>query len=211
MTSRYARIIREHDGSKMIIIVDGYNVLRGVLDGREAGAQLRNQFLTQLGRYARRKKHKISLIFDGGSSHMPEKTEQHGISVVYSGYIDTADDLIKKKLTELNGKDVLLVSSDRELNSWAAKYDMPSIEAVDFYELLQSALEALPEVAADTTLPAIQLSDGVEHDLDRLMEEATRVVPVKQQDMIGRAEMRTSPSYKQSKINRKLLDILKKL
>lgn len=80
----------------MIIIVDGYNVLRGVLDGREASEQARNQFLAQLGRYARRKKHKIILIFDGGSSPMPEKTEQHGINLVYSGYIDTADDLIKK-------------------------------------------------------------------------------------------------------------------
>src|SRR5258708_757099 len=124
----------------MIIIVDGYNVLRGVLDGREASEQARNHFLAQLGRYAKRKKHKIILIFDGGSSPMPFVSDHHGVTVVYSGYVDTADDLIKIKLTELQGKDVLLVSSDRELNSWAAKYDMPSIEAADFYELLQSAL-----------------------------------------------------------------------
>ena len=195
----------------MIIIVDGYNVLRGVLDGREASEQARNQFLAQLGRYARRKRHKIILIFDGGSSSMPEKTEQHGINLIYSGYVDTADDLIKKKLTDLHGKDVLLVSSDRELISWASKYDIPSIEAADFYELLQSALAAHPEVGVDVVINEIQLSDGAEQDLDTLMEEASRVVPIKQQDLIGRVERRTSPSYKQSKINRKLLDILKKL
>lgn len=195
----------------MIIIVDGYNVLRGMLDGQEASEQARNQFLAQLGRYARRKHHKIILIFDGGSTPMPHKTEQHGVLVVYSGYVDTADDLIKIKLTELQGKDVLLVSSDRELNSWAAKYDMPSIEAADFYELLQSALAAHPEASVETVVHEIKLPDGAEMDLDTLMHEATRVVPVKQQDMIGQVQGRTSPSYKQSKINRKLLDILKKL
>jgi predicted RNA-binding protein with PIN domain len=195
----------------MIILVDGYNVLRGVLEGREASVQARNQFLAQLARYARGKKHTIIVVFDGGSSHMPERTEQHGISVVFSGYIDSADDLIKKKLTALHGKDVLLVSSDRELNSWASKYDIPSIEAIDFYELLQSALVAQPEQASHEEIGEIHISDGAEADLDTLMEEATRVVPIKQQDLIGKAQMRTSPSYKQSKINRKLLEILKKL
>lgn len=194
----------------MIILVDGYNVLRGVLEGREANEHVRNQFLSQLGRYARRKKHSIIVIFDGGPSHMPERMEKYGISVVFSGYIDTADDLIKKKLTALHGKDVLLVSSDRELNSWASKYDIPSIDALDFYELLQSALESEPEAAAPLEVKDIYISNEVE-DLDTLMEEATRVVPIKQQDLIGRAQMRISPSYKQSKINRKLLEILKKL
>lgn len=195
----------------MIILVDGYNVLRGVLEGREASEQVRNQFLAQLGRYARRKKHKIIVVFDGGSSHMPDRLEQNGVSVVFSGYIDSADDLIKKKLTALHGKDVLLVSSDRELNSWASKYDIPSIEAIDFYELLQSALADQPESALQAEIGEIHISDGAEADLDTLMEEATRVVPIKQQDLIGKAQMRTSPSYKQSKINRKLLEILKKL
>ncbi len=193
----------------MIILVDGYNVLRGVLEGREADERARNQFLAQLGRYAKRKKHKIIVMFDGGSSPLPEREDQFGIEVVYSGYVDTADDLIKKKLTECHGKDVLLVSSDRELNSWGSRYDIPSIEARDFYELLQSAL-AKTENAHEVEIEVIHLSDG-HMDLNQLMEEATRVIPVKQADMIGKAEQRTSPSYKQSKINRKLLDILKKL
>lgn len=193
----------------MIILIDGYNVLRGVLEGREASEQMRNQFLIQLGRYVRRKKHSIIVIFDGGSNHLPEKMDQYGVHVVYSGYVESADDLIKKKLITLYGKDALLVSSDRELNDWAAKYDVPSIDAQDFYDLLQGALAAQSD-GGQFAMEEIHISDEAQ-DLDTLMEEATRVVPVKQQDLMRKVERRVSPSYKQSKINRRLIEILKKL
>lgn len=195
----------------MIIIVDGYNVLRGVLEGGVATEQDRNQFQSLLRRYARFKKHKMIVVFDGGQSSFPEKIQQRGLTIIYSGYIDTADDLIKKKLTSLHGKDVLLVSSDRELNVWASKYDIPSIGAQDFYELIQSSLAEQQASIEEESFDDIQLSSDINQDLDRLMEEATRVVPLKQQDMIGTVERRQGASYKQSKINRKLLDILKKL
>lgn len=195
----------------MLIIIDGYNVLRGILLGRHASQKDRTNFLAQLTKYARIKKHALTVVFDGGQSAWPEKEDHKSLTVVYSGFNDSADDYIKTLLHENKGKQALLVSSDREINWWASKLEIPSIDAQEFYELVELALLIKAKKPAAET-PLIKTAEREHVDIDMLMHEATQEIPIKKEDVAGGPfGKKKGVAKRRSKKDRILLEILKKL
>ena len=110
----------------MHIIIDGYNVLKQMLTGDQIGLQQRRAFSNMLGKYAGKKNHAITLVFDGGPHTWTSQEKDHGITVVYAGTKLSADDVIKKMLSSKK-YGVLLVSSDNELKAYAAQLGIASI------------------------------------------------------------------------------------
>ncbi len=192
----------------MIIVIDGYNVLKQRL-GSEVSEIAREQFILQLGQYARIKKHAIIVVFDGGPSEWVSKEKKNGITVVYSGSLISADECIKEYLRQHAHKDLLLVSTDRELNAWATRFGLPSMDAADFYLLFLAALKNQSPQKSFSKTELVKLSDKTDEELDRLMREAAVVVPEKSVDVV-RHEPKDS-SHKPSKAERSLLKIVKKL
>lgn len=192
----------------MIIVVDGYNVLKGAIHAGNVSQKERNHFVAQLGKYADAKDHKVITVFDGGASTWPEKQRMNGVTVIYSGYNQTADDYIKKYLEENKLRDILLVSTDRELCSFAMQRDIVTIDSQDFYDLLCNALAHGKSVADE--LPIVQIADDIE-DIDALMQAASEHVPIKAVDMQSKIKTRIASSKTPSKRDRKLNQILKKL
>lgn len=195
----------------MIIIVDAYNLLRALPPhGRTISESERNKFFAEVGRYGRRKGHKMVVVFDGGPYEWTYKERVNGVHVVYSGVHETADDYIKGYLDTVRAKDVLLVSSDRELNAWACKLDIPSIGSFQFYQLMQEALrsgEFKKDVAEGE---AVKITEQKDEEIDKIMQEASKVVSLKSEDMVrGRQEL--PRKGKPGKNERKLLKKLKKL
>lgn len=190
----------------MIIVIDGYNVLRAAFPGPHTSERQKEGFIKQLGTYAKKKGHKIILVFDGGSNQWPDKQKQNGIAIVYSGYEKSADDYMKSYMHEHKEKDVFLVSSDREVRDEARQLNIESIGGFSFYNRLQEELKANHEQKEIET-EVVKMAKNTVPELDELMEES-EVVEKKEEEA---SEQRVSPTQKLSKKERKKLKKVKKL
>ncbi len=196
----------------MILVIDAYNMLKQLVPERDISQSQRTQFITILKRYVQRKKHAIILVFDGGSYQWLHKEQYGNIQVIYSGLQQTADDYISYYLTEHQYKDMLLVSADHELTGLAATLSIPSIDPMDFYTLIQQTLLSDDKQELYEGILVKMHHTAAHEDIDSVMEQASRVVPIKHADkMIQLQHHIIAGSQKGSKIERKLLQILKKL
>ena len=196
----------------MILVIDAYNMLKQLIHARDISQTQRTHFVTLLKKYAQRKKHTMVVVFDGGPYQWVHKEHVGDIHVVYSGVRETADDYISYYLQEHEHKDILLVSADHELTLLASNVSIPSIDPMDFYALVQQALTHTDDwLTYDNQL--VKLQDSAEQqDVDRLMEQGSVVVPVKQADTIVQLQRHiVAGQQRGSRIERKLLQILKKL
>lgn len=190
----------------MIIVIDGYNLIKNVIPGRAVNEPERRQFLVQFGAYAKRKKHSLVVVFDGGPYEWVHKENEFGVQVMYSGSRETADEVIIKYLHVHRTKELLLVSSDHEICVAASKLEMPSIGSLDFYGLVK---EALAQRMAASEFE-IEVHDDEAQDLDALMHEAGRQAAPKQDDIIPHHK-RQRATQQLSKKERALVQRLKKL
>ncbi|MDR3550917.1 MAG: NYN domain-containing protein [Candidatus Babeliales bacterium] len=193
----------------MILVIDAYNVLKQALCASHIADSSRQQFIGQLGYYAKKKGHSIILVFDGGSFEWPYKERVNGIQVVHSGIHESADDWIKNYIEHHKAYDILLVSTDRELNSHARRFGIQSLDAIDFYALLQESLGDSMHSKKMIDQKAVKLSESDMPSLDQLMELASRKVITKVEDIMHKE--RTSKSHTPSKKERHIIQKLKKL
>jgi hypothetical protein len=189
----------------MIIIIDAYNILKQITSETFISDKTRNNFIDSVKWYADKRNHKVILVFDGGPYDWTHR-EKNGklVTVVFSGRHESADEFIMHYLHHHSSMDILLVSSDHELGLCASHFNMPSLNALDFYGLLKDCVRSLPFVPFPHEI--IAESD----DLDTLMEEATEVVPSKEEDFRIPAP-RVSGPHTESKKDKKLWQKLKKL
>jgi uncharacterized protein len=109
------------------LIIDGYNLIRqspwlSLLDARDL-EEGREALLQSLSDYRqRRPQHKITVIFDGwqGGALQESRDLWKGVAVIYSRRGERADEVIKRFLSR-EGRRVVMVSSDRELQEFAER------------------------------------------------------------------------------------------
>lgn len=195
----------------MIILIDAYNMLKQIITRREVAQHERTWFLSLMGRYSNKKKHHMVVVFDAGPYEWLHKERVHGVQVVYSGLHETADDYIKQYIRGHTEADLLLVSDDRDLNHYAARFSMPSISPRDFYILVQEALHAPVADRLQSEQVATKIIDESHADVDLLMQEASCMVPTKRADEPDITHTGLADGRKLSKEERKLLQKLKKL
>ncbi|MCL4501977.1 MAG: NYN domain-containing protein [Deltaproteobacteria bacterium] len=121
----------------MHLIIDGYNLIRQsqelqLLDARELEAG-RQALLARLAIYRERSHHKITVVFDGwlGGNLKESRDRQAGILIIYSRRGEKADEVIKRLLTAERQRAVV-VTSDREIQSWAQEAGATWITAPQF-------------------------------------------------------------------------------
>jgi predicted RNA-binding protein with PIN domain len=129
------------------IIIDGYNLIRqsatlsaldhqDIMLGREA-------LVAQLAAYRKIKSHRITVVFDAQQS--PRFATHHdrhqGIAIRFSRRGQSADDVIKRMAREEREK-ALVVSSDQEIVSFAARCGAATISAPQFEDKIEIALKA---------------------------------------------------------------------
>ncbi len=195
------------ESKKMIIIVDGYNVLKQFSSKLEINEQERRAFATKLGRYAKRKDHKVILVFDGGSSGRPSKEKIHGVELVYSGFKQTADEFIIEYIEMRKKGRMLLVSSDYELCLAAQDLQVTSINAMDFYPLLAEKDEESIKKKVGNKL--VKTSKTEHPELDALMQQASMRIPKKEEDREDKKMVQKM--QKLSKEEKRLMQKVKKL
>jgi predicted RNA-binding protein with PIN domain len=196
----------------MIIVVDAYNLLRSVPPYKKTITDKeRARFIARLSSYGRRKGHKIVIVFDGGPHEWPFKEHMKRVTVVYSGIHETADDYIKEYIEAHHAKDLLLVSSDSELNRWADHLHIPSIDSSAFSQLMHQELSTNQEVAEKNSAVTKLHHDNDAFDIDELMMQASKMVPQKSEDIVAGAKRHHVKKEQFNKSEKALLKKLKKL
>lgn len=193
----------------MIVIIDGYNVLKKLLGSAHASEKQRDQFIKQLCRYAHKKNHTLLLIFDGGLSLWPETfTPSTKMKVIYVGKNKSADDYIQDYIETHKSSEIILVSSDRALNRFAEQRSITSIDAPVFLAVLEEAFEQKNVSQKRGDQPLHKISDTEDETLDELMASLNPLSESKEEGGI------TKKLHKEKMLSKKerfLLEKLKKL
>ncbi|PKN86453.1 MAG: hypothetical protein CVU51_07190 [Deltaproteobacteria bacterium HGW-Deltaproteobacteria-1] len=131
----------------MHILIDGYNLIRQSIDLKrferhslEAG---RKALIDWLSRYLKRKDHRITVVFDGwiSGSAQEERDYLSGIQIIYSSRGVKADDVLKR-ITASTDEEILVVSSDREITSFASRKGKATLSSIEFESIVNRQLTA---------------------------------------------------------------------
>ena len=130
------------EGVSMHIIVDGYNLIRqsdtlrcceriSLEEGRRA-------LVRSLADYRKLRGHRITVVFDGweGGSPTEERDRAGGLEIIYSRLGEKADEVIKRLVTA-GSDEILVVTSDREIVTFAARRGKTSIASRAFAERIE--------------------------------------------------------------------------
>lgn len=167
----------------MIVVVDGYNVLKNITPHEMVSLTQRKEFIAQLRAYAQKKGLLIVLVFDGGPSSWPTNDQYGAVCVVYAGAQKSADDYIKHYVTTHATKDLLLVSSDTELRTYGARYAVPSMKAHEFYAFMRQELQRQEHEAVVVHNKNVHKTTDEENSaLDALMMAGSKKVPHKREE-----------------------------
>lgn len=191
----------------MIVLVDGYNLLRQI-HGKQSNESQRSALVNLMGRYVHKRNHKVIIFFDGGNATVPYQEKQKGIIVWFSGQQKTADDLIIEYTQTHKGKDMVVVTLDRDLKNKCGLY-APALEPLVFYGRVQEVLSPHITKKPDPTSGIKKLTDETDSDLDRLMYEAgLGSCTLKDDDHQERQSSTGQKLSKKQKLKNKILDML---
>lgn len=176
----------------MHILIDGYNLIRqserfrsAERAGLEAG---RKRLLEALIGYNKANSHRITVVFDGwrdGSPH-EEQYRSDGIEIVYSRRGEPADDVIKRMTRQVD-REILVVTSDRDIASSVTKAGGVALSSTQFELKLLEERSCKPDPG-----------DYLDNEED---EEVEAVITTRKK----------GPARKLSRRERKMRQVLKKL
>ncbi len=125
------------------IIIDGYNLIGIAHNSLE---KARNDIVEKLCQYSSLKEHDVTIVFDGWKTGQATETKLRisNINIIYSRLGEKADFVIKKLISETT-KSWIVVSSDREISSFANRKELVSLKSDEFERKLYSALYSVEE------------------------------------------------------------------
>ena len=145
----------------MHIIVDGYNLIRQSDTfrhyERKSLEEGRNALIRSLAGYRKLRGHRITVVFDGwvGGSPIEERDRAGGVEIIYSRLGEKADEVIKRLLAK-GDEEILVVTSDREIATFAVRRGKTAIDSPAFADRLDRiAAGNLPDAP-----PEMETEDG---------------------------------------------------
>lgn len=212
----------------MIILIDGYNVLKKLFSHVQGKLDRHKLLLAkQLAVYKSNKNgliKEIILVFDGGEAHHATREIRSSIVVMHAGQKSSADDWIVAYAEKNKGKEMVLVSQDRALVLLCELYGVVSMTVDDFYSTLQANIEQAKYVSSNNAesggpihkynamneASSIVGSSNDNALLNMLMEQASLYVPDKEKSEQG-LHFPEKRQNKKSKKDRAMRNIVKKL
>jgi uncharacterized protein len=131
----------------MHLIIDGYNLLHV---GRSLASMTalelegrRNQLIEQLSSYRHTRPCDVTIVFDGwqGGWISEKKERRKGIDVIFSRLGERADEVVKR-LAKEKGAGAVVVTSDREIASYAERLAVAVIPSEVFREKLELSISS---------------------------------------------------------------------
>jgi len=191
----------------MKIIIDGYNLFKSIFTVSSLSDAQKERGIRWLRDYQRKKGHVIILVFDAGPDIFPLTESQNGISVVYSGLKQSADEYIQEYIAHEPSSELVLVTSDNELAS-SVKDSVVIIRSDDFYSVLKNAQMHSKKRKPNKSPIKKLCTDNTSAQLDTLMYESDIEFPSKEEEEDSLKGIDKKAFSKQEK---KVWDILKKL
>lgn len=126
----------------MPVVIDGNNLIGSSPDIKLSDPNARLKIIYLLENYRDHKKCNIIIVFDG-EPNLYSHNFKEKLTVLYPYYGKSADDEIKRLLDSYSDfRDVILVSSDSELKSFAKEKGAKIVNSIEFYfELKRIFLE----------------------------------------------------------------------
>ncbi len=209
----------------MIVIIDGYNVIRlieAIPSAVLISEEQRARFIQRLQGYIARKSttiKQILVVFDGGSLRHAERFKHGAVSEIYSGFVETADDWITSHVSRSGFGEYVVVTNDRGLRKRVESYVRLVLPVQDFAQLLKQAFvssEVQRKNKAPSALVEYELTEHFKVNVDRdslreLMERSTRGMLSKKSDDLLEDSSRDSRSSMPSKELSRVRRVVKKL
>lgn len=132
------------------IIIDGYNLIcqsQTFSDFINSDMEsARDALVDALVDYKRLKAHKITVVFDGGNafSDSSRRDRHKGIHIRFSSIGETADHVIKR-MASMEREKALVVSSDKEIVTYAESKGAATISSSLFEKRLYNAAAFTPD------------------------------------------------------------------
>ncbi len=168
----------------MILVIDGYNLLK-LIHGPNVTEMQRSAFINLLGRYIKKRKHKVIVVFDAGPCTYPMHEKQRGVTIIYSGSFQSADDSIIKFAQENAQKEVVVISADRALLQEISEHNADSIDPLTFYEKVKEVCTASEKMMQSMTDKSIIKFTSEAEAIDALMYEAAAMTIPYKDDQVG--------------------------
>ena len=162
----------------MIIVIDGYNFLKTVLQVNFVRQDQLQQWVQRFQEYAHYRSNSVVLVFDAGPDLHPTQDGLGAVTILYAGQYQSADSLIASWLLRHKNQDLLLVTSDREVRDNAARLNVVSINSADFYKVFMTVLgheqDRQHQYHATIYKTAQDTNAGQQELVDMLMEQGSR-------------------------------------
>jgi predicted RNA-binding protein with PIN domain len=190
----------------MILLIDAYNLLKYIVAADQATEQEKRNFIAMIIRYASLKHLAIELVFDGGPLGIPDRRHEKNVSIRHSGAQESADEVIKRLINQFKGHEVLLISTDRELGRYAARYGVDALDSDDFYRLMQKALEKRNGSEKQHKHAIVKTGSGSNRELDELMAEHAVTIQkgVSDEAIPSESALKRGSSKKERNLEKKL-------
>ncbi len=193
----------------MIILIDAYNLLKHMIKSDHASQNQINKFIKLIQNYSQAKKRNILLVFDGDVEDLLVCEQQDRVKIIFTGPYKSADDHIKRLVSE-HRKNYILVSSDRELCSFVASYNVPTVDVDAFVVLLSKSNKYGISVKKSSENVYKMPTSKSNPQLDALMIEGSRNIMKKNEQEVY-AKREKSKSKTLSREEKKILRLVKKL
>lgn len=198
----------------MIIIIDAYNFIKSISAHKFVDDHVVQAWIVTFQNYMKLRGNKIILVFDAGPFFTQTRQMHGGVEIMYAGHTQTADDVLKIWLERNVGQDLLLVTSDRQIRDHALNLSVVSISSQDFYKIFKSVMqhEEVVEQEFVKTVHKTKIDAGAQdHDLDTLMEQASRTLVVEKMKNEYAEPVRIRESTKMSKADRQIMKKINKI
>ena len=170
-------------GGLMLLLIDGYNLIKQVLGCQRVSHAQLTCVVAELERYLKRQRLQAIMILDGGQSAYGHEIKHALLTICFSGYQRTADEVIIKYLDEHDQQDIVVITSDRQLRNYAHSKRKETICADEFYyQFMKKDRGTRQIIAHNEQLQKLSITSP--HELDDLMLDATHAIMPKEDAVI---------------------------
>jgi predicted RNA-binding protein with PIN domain len=136
----------------MPYLVDGNNVMGQRVGWHRDKAGARKRLIQDLARFLAARKAKVTVVFDGSpDTDFPEGSRYKSVRILYARAGSDADSRVKDLIRRsTNKRNLIVVSSDRELAAVAAGQGARVVPSGKFRKMLNEAIAASPDKPAQS-------------------------------------------------------------
>ena len=195
----------------MVIVIDAYNYIKHVSATSFVPESEIIDWIDRFKEYADKRHNQVILVFDAGPGDYKSSDRFGDVIVMYSGQMQSADDVIKDWLSDRRGQDILLVTSDREICDYANRIDIVSVGSQDFYRIFEHVMGQEEEYEQQVAQAIHKTTEQELEGLDKLMEVGSRNLVKEQIHRDETMDIRVRNGKKASREDKRLLRKIEKI